>query len=292
MQEIQSRRSNLRLIDNPGRIVPTGFNVALGHAVGEVIVRMDGHCEYPPNYVSQVVQFREKCGADNFGGVLEPIGDSWTQRCICVAYHSRVGIGGAALRGHSGAVVQHEVDTVHGGCWLLSRLREVNGMDEQMVRNQDDELSFRLRKSGGKIVQSTAIRVRYHVRNSFRLLFWQFAQYGYWKVRVVRKHPRQASIRHFVPGTFVALVLLSAICAPFVSLAAGVLAALWMLYFIGTGSATVLQLLRSGNLGLWPGTVFALLMMHFGYGTGFLLGWARALYGPLPSDRLFEQMTR
>ena len=180
LQEIQSRRSNLRLIDNPGRIVPTGFNVALGHAVGEVIVRMDGHCEYPPNYVSQVVQFREKCGADNFGGVLEPIGDSWTQRCICVAYHSRVGIGGAALRGHSGTVVQHEVDTVHGGCWLLSRLREVNGMDEQMVRNQDDELSFRLRKSGGKIVQSTAIRVRYHVRNSFRLLFWQFAQYGYW----------------------------------------------------------------------------------------------------------------
>lgn len=292
VQEIQKRRSNVRLIDNPGRIVPTGFNAALGQAAGEVIVRMDGHCEYPHNYVSLVVQFREESGADNFGGVLEPIGDSWTQRCICMAYHSRVGIGGAALKGHNGMEVQHEVDAVHGGCWLLHRLREVNGMDEEMVRNQDDELSFRLRKSGGKVMQSTALRVRYHVRNSFRQLFSQFAQYGYWKVRVVRKHPQQASLRHFVPGAFVALVLLTAICAPFVTAAAWGFVGLWFFYFVGTGGASLLQFLGSGSPGLWPGTVVALLMMHVGYGIGFLLGWARVLYGPLPSDRLFEQMTR
>jgi hypothetical protein len=165
-------------------------------------------------------------------------------------------------------------------------------MDEEMVRNQDDELSFRLRKSGGRIFQTTAIRVRYHVRGSFRLLFWQFAQYGYWKVRVVRKHPRQASLRHFVPGAFVAMVFACMVVAPFLPAAAWLFAGLWTAYFAATGIASLMQLLASGTLSLWPGTVLALLMMHFGYGFGFLLGWARALYGPLPSDRWFERMTR
>ncbi|MGF1505626.1 MAG: glycosyltransferase, partial [Anaerolineae bacterium] len=33
----------VRVIDNPQHIVPTGFNVALREARGDVIVRLDGH---------------------------------------------------------------------------------------------------------------------------------------------------------------------------------------------------------------------------------------------------------
>ncbi len=288
----QQYHPNLKLVDNPGKIVPTGFNAALEHASGEVIVRMDGHCEYPPNYVEQVVALRGETGADNFGGVLEPIGDTWIQRAVCAAYHSRVGIGGAALKGHTGTEVVHEVDAVHGGCWLLARLREVGGMDQGMVRNQDDELSFRLRKSGGRIMQSTAIRVRYHVRDSFRLLFWQFAQYGYWKVRVIQKHPQQASLRHYVPGAFVGVSLLLGFLGLFLPEARWGLFLQWAAYFGATGLASAVQLLAEKGLRLWAGTVWALAMMHCGYGIGFILGWARQVYGPLPTDRLFERITR
>jgi glycosyltransferase involved in cell wall biosynthesis len=292
VQEMQRRHPNIRLIDNPGRIVPSGFNAALAHAAGEVILRMDGHCEYPPNYVDQVVRFREEHHCDNFGGVLDPIGDSWTQRAICAAYRSPVGIGGSALRGHSGAHVVQEVDAVHGGCWLLSRLREVEGMDETMVRNQDDELSFRLRKQGGRIMQSTSLRVRYHVRDSFGQLFRQFAQYGYWKVRVIQKHPQQSSLRHYVPGCFLLLALLLAFLGCFLPECRVMLGLLWAAYFAATWLVSAVQLALGRGLSLWPGTVLALLVMHVGYGAGFLLGWARLVYGPLPTDRLFEGITR
>ena len=33
------------LVDNPGRIAPTALNAALAVARGEVIIRVDGHCE-------------------------------------------------------------------------------------------------------------------------------------------------------------------------------------------------------------------------------------------------------
>ena len=165
-------------------------------------------------------------------------------------------------------------------------------MDEGMVRNQDDELSFRLRKSGGRIMQSTAIRVRYHVRDSFRLLYWQFAQYGYWKVRVIQKHPQQSSLRHFVPGAFVGVTLVLAFLGLFFREARASLALQWLLYLVACGGVSAKQLASEKGLRLWPRTVWALMMMHCGYGIGFLLGWARELYGPLPTDRLFEQITR
>ena len=45
--------SNIHLIDNPQNIVPTGFNLALNNARGKIIIRIDGHCEIPINYIEK-----------------------------------------------------------------------------------------------------------------------------------------------------------------------------------------------------------------------------------------------
>jgi succinoglycan biosynthesis protein ExoA len=287
----QREHANVRLIYNPDRIVSTGLNRAIGCAQGDVIVRLDGHCEYPRDYVRRVVRLREQLGADSVGGVLVPIGSSYVQKAIGVAYYSPVGIGGNALKAVEGLETVREVDSVHGGCWLRERLRQIGGFDEEMVRNQDDELSFRLRKSSGRIYQSTYINVKYHVRDSFRKLFMQFAQYGYWKVRVVKKHPRQASVRHFVPATFVLLITICAIAAPFTKYALYGLSIALGMYFAVIGAATFLRV-RTKEKKLWPGIMLALVSIHFGYGGGFILGCLRACVGALPTDAIFERTTR
>ncbi|MDB6022377.1 MAG: glycosyl transferase, partial [Pedosphaera sp.] len=156
------------------------------------------------------------------------------------------------------------------------RLLAAGGFDETMVRNQDDELSFRLRKASGRVVQSSSLRVKYHVRDSFKKLFLQFAQYGYWKVRVVRKHPRQASTRHFIPALLVLALLITALAAPFAKIALWASGAILGGYFAVLLLASLMQL-RGPQVKLWPGVVGALAMMHFGYGLGFLLGWGPRL---------------
>ncbi|MDB6121301.1 MAG: hypothetical protein JWQ71_294 [Pedosphaera sp.] len=288
---IQSEHANVRLIYNPDRIVSAGLNRALAGANGEIIVRLDGHCEYPTDYIRKVVQLRQRTGADNVGGVLEPIGVGYVQEAVGAAYYSPVGIGGAALKGGGKMESVHEVDAVHGGCWRRERLREVGGFDEEMVRNQDDELSFRLRKASGRIFQCSSIRVKYHVRDSFKKLFMQFAQYGYWKVRVVQKHPRQASARHFIPAGFVLLVLLTILFASFSTYARYGFGILAGGYLSALALATLVQVWPTEKK-LWPGIMLALVTMHFGYGGGFILGWLRAWAGPLPSDSIFERTTR
>ena len=70
-----------------------------------------------------------------------------------------------------------------GLCWKTV-YQEIGGFDPEMVRNQDDELSYRLLKHGGRIVCSPTIRSKYYSRSTILSLWKQYYQYGYWKVRV------------------------------------------------------------------------------------------------------------
>lgn len=287
---MQQNHPHIRLIDNPRRIVPTGLNRAIAWARGDVIVRLDGHCEYPRNYIQTVVHLRQKTGADNVGGVLVPVGTTYVQRAVAAAYYSPVGLGGAALKATAGKDEVREVDAVHGGCWKRERLLSVGGFDEAMVRNQDDELSFRLRKQNGRILQCLSLRVVYHVRNSLRKLFRQFFQYGYWKVQVIRRHPRQASLRHIAPAGFVLLLGNMALAALFVPVAAIAFAGLLATYLGTMTLVSILQLKR--EIKLLPALVAALVCMHTGYGTGFLAGCAQSLFLWSNGSRLFAGSTR
>jgi len=194
---LQSQYPDLMVIDNPGKTVPRAMNLGIQHAKGEYIVRADVRCIHPKTYLLDLIELSERTGADNVGGVLVPeFGNGYTQNAIALAYKSRIAMGGA-LRDRGDFV--GETDTVYGGCFKRKRLLEVGMYDESMVRNQDDELSFRLHERGGKVVQDGRIKIQYYPRNSFWHLFKQFMQYGYWKVSVIKKHPQQASLRHFLP---------------------------------------------------------------------------------------------
>jgi glycosyltransferase involved in cell wall biosynthesis len=266
------------------------LNRAIDSARGEFIVRLDGHNVYTSDFIRKVVKLSENTAADNAGGVLVPTGKGYAGESIAAAYHSPLGIGGAQ-RGHFSTDEIRRVDTVHGGCWRRERLIAVGKFDEEMVRNQDDELSFRIRKDGGVIVQSTAIRIRYWVRDSFRKLFWQFAQYGYWKVKVVRRHPRQASLRHFVPALFLTSLVLSSLAAIFWSAGMWALICLLGLYFVAILAASV-KLTFHFSPRLLPGIMLSLIFMQVGYGWGSLMGLRRWLTGPISLDSVFERVTR
>ena len=138
------------------------------------------------------------------------------------------------------------------GCWHKNTLIELGMFDEQLVRNQDDELNLRITRNGGRIFQSSTIRSWYHPRASLKALFTQYMQYGYWKVRVIQKHRIPASWRHLVPGVFVLGVVVLTLLAPFLSLAAWVWAGWVGAYVVGNLLATLLTCLRPGRIQFLP----------------------------------------
>jgi GT2 family glycosyltransferase len=256
------------LIDNPGRAVSGGLNAAIRAARGDVIVRMDVHTDYAPDYIRRCVEILEETGADNVGGPWVAEGKGYTSRAIASAFRSPFAVGGAP--GHD-PDFEGPVDTIYLGCWRKDLFDRVGLFDEELVRNQDDEFNLRLLRAGGRVWQSPRIRSYYRPRSSLGALFRQYFQYGYWKVRVIRKHGRPASPRHLVPVLF---ILGAALGWPagFVHPSLGILyAGTLALYGLLVLAFSARSAAASGwdLLPVLPAVFF---IYHAGYGLGFALG--------------------
>jgi glycosyltransferase involved in cell wall biosynthesis len=288
LSQATARNQVLRIIDNPGRIISVGLNAALREAKGEIVIRMDAHTVYAPDYVVRCVETLERTGADNIGGPARTKADSYMQKAVAAAYHSPFSVGGA--RFHD---VNYEgyVDTVTYGCWRKEAFDRFGCFDEEFCCNEDDEYNLRIVRGGGKIWQSPKIRSWYHPRASLPTLFRQYLQYGYWKVRVIQKHKRPASIRHLVPGGFVAALCSLAVAGLIWHPAWWAAGALLVAYLFANFAASVHCAVKN-KLALLPVLPAVFAAYHFGYGIGFLCGiWDFGIRHKRPSA-VFTSLTR
>lgn len=269
VQDFARRFPSVRLVDNPGRIVATGLNRVIAEARGEIIVRVDGHCEIAPDYVRRCIAHLRSGEAEGVGGPLETVGETAVARVIARAMSSWFGVGGAPFRVRTKGTML--VDTVAFPAYTREVMERAGPFDEELVRNQDDEYNYRLREMGARVLLAEDVRSRYYSRSSLKALWKQYLQYGYWKVRVMQKHPRQMRLRQFVPPLFVAGLLLAALIAPFSEVGRYLLAGLTGAYAGASLLASALVAARGLEpaMALLP-LVFA--VMHFAYGLGFLGG--------------------
>jgi glycosyltransferase involved in cell wall biosynthesis len=259
----------VQVLNNPHKIVSTGLNLAIGQARGEIIVRMDVHTEYAPDYIAQCLAALEKTKSANVGGPARTRGEGYFQQANCLTYHVPFSCGGARFHEPD---YEGPTDTVPFGCWRKSTLEAVGLFDEELVRNQDDELNFRIIESGGTIWQTPLIRSWYKPRSTLCGLFRQYAEYGYWKVYVICKHKRPASLRHLVPAVFIATLLILGGLAPFSYSAALLLLSLAGSYLLGNIAASLTACCRSSGWRFLPILPFIFATYHFAYGFGFLKG--------------------
>ena len=255
-------------LDNPGKIVPTGLNLAIRQARGEIIIRVDGHTILAPDYVRECVRALQRSKAENVGGRMKPVGKNTFGKAVAMATSSPFGIGGG--RFHY-STQEEWVDTVYLGAWPKEVFQKVGLFDEELVRDQDDEFNYRLREAGGKILLSPMINSWYSVRSQPKDLWSQYYQYGLWKVRVFQKHPRQMRWSQFIPPVFVLALLISLLLAFIFSWGWKVLLTLAGVYLVAAFVATLLAGMQKGWQGAWL-LPFTFVILHLSYGSGFLWG--------------------
>ena len=277
--------ARLRVIDNPDRIVSTGLNAALAAARGAVIVRLDMHTVFAPDYVAECLAALARSGADNVGGPWVARGQGAGGRAIAAAFQCRWVVGGARSRD---AAYEGETDTVYLGCWPRATFERIGGFDEQLVRNQDDEHNLRLRLAGGRIWQSPRIRSWYVPRASLAKLFAQQYQYGYWRPFVMRKHGQPGSVRQLVPALFVAALAGGALLAPWWPWPLALLLGSYALYLGGASLAATRQAGEGRLLARLPAVIAA---YHLGYGAGTWRGLLDVLLRRRAGER-WSRLTR
>jgi succinoglycan biosynthesis protein ExoA len=268
-------RIPIRLLCNPKRIVPTSFNMGIRAAQGDIVVRVDAHAVIEKDYVRKCVEYLHSSGADNVGGLMRPVqNQTRIGQTIALAMSCPFGVGTGKFHYSER---EEFVDTVYLGAFRKSTLLALGGYDETFLRNQDYELNYRIRQAGGKILLTPAIKSHYYTRSSLRKLWSQYFQYGFWKMQMLRKHPRSVRVRQLVPPLFVLTLLLSGALSAFSSLAAWVFPLVIASYLSLSLTFSFSIAARRGwrYLPILP-VIFACL--HLSWGLGFLYSLAQLTF--------------
>ena len=268
---MRSKMPNLRLLDNERKVAPVAFNIGINNAQGEILTIISAHCYLASDYISRCVEYLAKTGAECVGGPIESIGETRTAKAIALAMSSPFGVGDALFR-----YSQREqyVDTLAFGTYHRDVFDRVGLFDEELVGNEDDEFNCRLRRRGGKLFLTPAIKSFYYSRASLRALWRQYFNYGFGKVRVVRKHPSSVRFRHLIPALFVASLILGALLA-FLSPLFALLLAFMVGSYLALSLLFSLRIASKKGLQYLPILPLAFACLHIAYGAGFLTGLVR-----------------
>ena len=194
----------IRVYSNPDKIVPYAMNIGIAASKGKYIVRLDAHADYATDYISKCIYYLENTDAENVGGVAQTKANGFMGGAIAKMLSSKFGVGNSQFRtnGESGYV-----DTVPFGAFRREVFTKYGGYDERLVRNQDNEMNFRIRKNGGKIYLANDIKLSYYCRDSVKGIAQMANKNGMWNVITMKLCPGSMGIRHFIPLAFVVSVV-------------------------------------------------------------------------------------
>ncbi len=275
-REILARLSaadpRIRMIDNPARLQAAGLGLLVKEATGDIVVRMDVHAEYAPDYVRRCVEVLERTGADNVGGAQRAKARTPFQHALCAALQSPLGVGGAKYRS---ADAEGFVDTVFLGAFRRRVFETVGLWDPGAITNEDAELNQRILDTGGQIYLSKDIVVHYFPRESLKALAKQYFRYGRGRARTLLKLGKFPTLRPLLPFFLVsgaAALLLTPPLWPFAPAA-------FATYALATGAEAV-RVGRGLGARAIP-TVWAIFpVLHASHGAGFAAGLWQYLRHP------------
>lgn len=268
VERLAAEDPRVTLIDNPGRFPSAGMNEGIRRARGAVIVRMDAHAEYAPDYVAAAVDALRRTGATTAGGAARARANSPFQRALCAALSSPLGVGGSAYRDASR---EGFVESVWSGAFRREAFERVGLFDAEARANEDAELNQRIIEAGGTVYLSRDIVSFYYPRRSIGDLARQYFAYGKGRARTLLRRRRMLSPRPLVPfatvtgfSILVALTVVAPAWWPLLAIAAAL--------YGGAVIAESARVARRTELRLLPQLVAIFPIMHAAHGVGVWAG--------------------
>lgn len=261
----------IKVLDNPKKTLPCGWNVALGAAQGDALVRVDAHVSIPDNFIE--LNVRDLLQGENIcGGKVTsvPADDSRWSLVLNEAENSMFGGGFAAFRR---AKSEGYVSTAAFAIYRKEVFDTVGQYNETLARTEDNEMHYRMRKAGYRFYYDPEIVSYRKTRADLKSLIKQKYYNGYWIGRTLWIEPRCFSLYHFAPLGFVlAIAVSSALVILEMNWPARLL---WCAYSAANLLMTVASVIgckKRNWMFLFLPLIY--LSLHVSYGIGTLVGIA------------------
>lgn len=271
IREFSTDSFHIRLVDNPKRILASGWNIGIKAAKGEYVTRIDAHAEAAPDFIEKSVNTMLSVNAACVGGKLDSIPVEGDDLLVSKVLSSSFGVGNSSFRVSDTAGY---ADTAVYGLYKKSVFEEAGYFDEKMVRNQDIDLHSRIKKAGYKFYFNPEIHSVYHTRSSVKKMVKQAYGNGKWNMVLVKKGSSALSLRHMVPFFFFTYLAVSIIGGfffwPIWAICGGVMALYFVLGFIA-GAKKVKSFVDRIKMP------FLFFLLHSSYGAGYYAGLAKRI---------------
>jgi len=272
----------LQVVDNHRTTVPHARNLAMDLLPDDVewLVELIGHVRVDVDHLERRVEAWEEAEASH-GPSLAAMGvrvlgpsertgrvEGW----VDAALRSPLGRGGGQFAAfHEAGPTKVPAFAMH----RRSAVKDVGGWDASWPTSQDSDLSMRLLEAGGILLRDPRPTVRMNRRPTLKHHWRMCVRYGYWRGRLLRRHPSRLDPREFLP-LFGALLTCglwfswpSVSCVPAIA------------YVVAIGGEGVRSIVRDRAPSHLVGVPVALLLLHAGFTAGLL----RSTFGRPPKAR-------
>ena len=255
----------IKLFDNKKRIVTYALNIGIDEAVGDYIIRMDAHAEFPSDYIEKCLYYLDRIDADNVGGILITKGEGYFGEANAELLSSRFGVGNSQFRV---GTKSGYVDTVPFGAFRAEIFKRIGNFNVNLPRSEDNDFNSRIIENGGKVFLANDISLTYYCRDDLRGLLKQGALNGNALFLTLKVNPSAMKLRHFVPFAFVC----SIIFLPLLSVRYKIIRRLLLIELLLYGSLDLYFSFFAGKLKFAPYKILAYPLFHLAYGCGSVIG--------------------
>ena len=273
------------LLNNPNRYVSQARNIAFENLPdgAEYIFETVGHATFPKNHIElRMNQFLElQANNDDkiaaIGTILKPPEEKMTLMgtLIEASLGNPLGSGRGAYAQFKG-LQRTRIPPL--AIYRVDALKSVDGYDDELITAQDSELNMRLIKNGWQIWRSDISCIYVTKRQTF-LQWLRFGhRNGFWRVKLVKKHPTRLPLGEIAPWFGFLLTL---------SLFLLEVNQWWIpptLYLIVIFLAGIIESVRWKKAIMFFGVPLLLFSLHTTFSIGFLHGFL--VKGKAPKDRV------
>ena len=270
MEEFKKNNETLsvQIVTNERQIQAAGFNEGVKHATGDVVLKIDAHSRIPADFVQKNVD-EILAGAYVCGGNRPTVVDSADDfsKTLHIVEESALG---SSIANYRKSDVKRKVNSIFHGMYRKEVFDKVGLADERLLRTEDNEFHYRVRKAGYDIIFNPEIESYQYIRPTFTKMIQQKFANGYWIGLTSHVCRDCLSLFHFGPGVFVATLLVLMMLTPvsFVPLLTVVF--LYLLAVLGLSIFEISKQKFNPTLLLIP---FIMIAIHFAYGVGTIKGW-------------------
>ena len=260
----------ISIYQNVKKTQPAAWNIAITNAVGDVIIRVDAHARVPGGFIEKNIKYISG-GEDITGGPRPSIiseENNW-QETLLLAETSMFGSGIAAYRRKTQNV--QYVDSMFHAAYRKEVFETSGLFNENLIRTEDNELHYRMRKAGYKFCYTPEINSYQYVRSSMPKMLKQKFQNGLWIGVTAYICPKCLSPFHFVPLMFILGILVSSALACLWSPI--LLALFWGAYWSVNLIMTIFTTINAKKARpIYAALPFLFFLLHLSYGIGTLSG--------------------